>query len=610
VALLLVSGTWACGSPSASPTSEEAILQPLTVPAIPPAIAAAAAACATEPFPTTGTIHYVCDCGAGADRNCVVGSDSADGLSKATAWRTWAEGVAAVSSMKAGDTLAFCKGGTFTNQDNPPLQSLACSAAKPCIIRDYVPTWASGDEAAPIVNVLGDNSAFNFTNLGAATHDEGYRILNIDAEGGGVAGSGVTLGNDVKDVTFCNMTFNGFRLGFYVSDANAPAPGSDDKNARIVLRGSRITNNSQMGYLGACSGCSIQYSYFNQNGGGDPSIHSIYLEDAETQDSAGVSTPYPADGETIIGNEIDNSAPVGQPCDGVALVVHGQHSNLTIAGNTIKEDASIVTGNCYGISVTSGYNRPEGFSNVLISGNTIINPGEVGIQTTICSHCTIENNLILAGAMGSIGIAWGQPIGQHPAQDPDGTAGIIRNNTIYFDNGGQGGNGIVVGEEGTGHVIANNVIFTTTAPTSDRFGCLNLPLPHASYAFVDNNACAFPSSASAFWELTSSSASLAAWQTVGGGFDEHSINGNPRFTRPALAAFDFSPAAGSPLISAGDAAHASATDLAGKTRPSPPDMGALQHSAPVPAVGFWAGALFGAVLGGLGIRALRRSFSR
>ena len=157
--------------------------------------------------------------------------------------------------------------------------------------------------------------------------------------------------------------------------------------------------------------------------------------------------------------------------------------------------------------------------------------------------------------------------------------GIIRNNTIYFDNGGLGGNGIVVGEEGTGHVVANNVIFTTTAPSSDqdKFVCLKLPLGRAAYSFVDNNACAFPSSRSAFWEESSSSGSLGAWQAVSGGFDKHSVDGDPTFTRPGLGGFDFSAAAGSPLIAAGDAAHAPAKDLAGKPRPAPPDIGALQH---------------------------------
>jgi hypothetical protein len=589
VGLLLVGGVWACACARSSTAAPQALQQPQAAPSVPstttpaamPAatrsIAATAAACAAEPFPMTGTVHYACDCGAGADKNCVAGSDAADGRSKATAWRSWAKAIDSVSSMKAGDTLAFCKGGFFTNHDNPSISSPGCRAAKPCVIRDYIPSWASGREAAPIVNVVGDNSAFSFTNNGDAVHDEGYRVLNIDAEGGGVAGSGVTLGNDVKDVTFCNMTFNRFRIGFYVAGSNNPGPGSDDKNARIALRGSRLTNNSQMGYLGACSGCAIEYNTFKHNGGDDPSDHAIYMERSETRDHAGNEVPYAADGETIIGNEIEDSGPPGGKCDGVAVVVHGQHANLTIAGNTIKEDAKIVTGNCYGISVTPGYNTVEHFSNVLVSGNTIINPGQVGIQTTTCSHCTIENNLVLAGARNTFGIVWGDPIHPHSPRDPGGTAGIIRNNTVYFDNGGQGGAGIFVGEEGAGHVVANNVIYTTTAPMSDKFVCLHLPLDRAAYSFVDNNACAFPSSRSAFWEQRTGAGSLGAWQTVSGGFDKHSLDGDPTFIRPTLAAFDFSPAVGSALIAAGDAAHAPAHDLAGKPRTSPPDIGAFQH---------------------------------
>ena len=52
-----------------------------------------------------------------------------------------------------------------------------------------------------------------------------------------------------------NRLIDGFDIGVHVAGSNPPNPGSDGRNERITLRGSRIVNNASMGFLGACDGC-------------------------------------------------------------------------------------------------------------------------------------------------------------------------------------------------------------------------------------------------------------------------------------------------------------------------------------------------------------------
>ena len=540
----------------------------------PTTVAAAAAACANEAFPTTGTIHYVCDCGTGADSNCVVGSDSAAGTAPSAPWRTYAKGVNAISSMSAGDTVAFCKGGSFSVTSSIFTASPGCRAGNPCLIRDYTPPWASGDEGQPKVVVGAGNIGIEFFNAQGATHDEGYRVLNLDFEGpGDSASGGVSLGNDVTDVTLCNLTINRVGIGVDVGGSSAPLTGgSDGKQARIVLKGSTITNTNY-GFEGTCNGCSLQYNYFNQTGSASQSnTHAIYIDDGYVTDT---SVPYEVSGETIVGNEIDNSEAPGGKCNGIVLVVHGQHSNMIISGNTVNESAANVEGGCYGIAVMSGYGTPEHFTNVNITGNTVINPGQIGIYQQICANCTIENNLVLTNSINTYAITWGTPNGKHDPEDTDGTAGTVRNNTIYMSNAGQGGIGIYFGGEGKGHIIANNAIYSTSTGTTNGWACLSMKLAFSAYSFVDNNLCWFPNAKGGTWDATTAD-SLAAWQAASG-FDKHSLNSAPAYVNAAMTGYDFSPAAGSPLIGAGSAANAPTTDFLNAARPSPPDIGAFQH---------------------------------
>ena len=143
------------------------------------------------------------------------------------------------------------------------------------------------------------------------------------------------------------------------------------------------------------------------------------------------------------------------------------------------------------------------------------------------------------------------PVRPAPSVDDANTRNIIVNNTIWFGpNANQGGTGIQVGVEGTGHIIANNTITYSAASTGGNgsFNCFNYSLTNASYAFINNNHCYTPLSNHS-WDLRRGN--LTAWQS-NSGFDMASTlldDVNPLFT---TAGTNFKPASGSPLINKGN----------------------------------------------------------
>src|SRR6185295_3811717 len=141
----------------------------------------------------------------------------------------------------------------------------------------------------------------------------------------------------------------------------------------------------------------------------------------------------------------------------------------------------------------------------------------------------------------------------------------IRNNVVYFGGSG-GGVGIQVGKEGGKHVIANNAI--VSAATAN-WSCFDLGLAPTAY-YSDHNLCWAPAARGGKWEATRGA--LSAWRSTG--LDGRSLSLDPKFKKAAVSDFDFTPAPGSPLIEAGDPAHAAATDMSGRARPAPPDIGA------------------------------------
>ena len=500
---------------------------------------------------STGTIHYVCDCGSLADSDCVPGDDSMNGTSPATAWRTYERARAGFSQMAAGDTLAFCSGGHFTVDDNVNWGNTNCLATQVCVVRDYPPSWASGDEERPIIS--SHRSAFKFM---APEHEEGFVLMNLDLHGS-VVGSGFFFYNDIDDVLMCNVRVDGFHLGVHVAASNSTHESSDGRNDRIVLRNSDIRNNDGQGWLGGCDDCGVAYSTFVNNGYEKVTFnHNVYFSGSND----------PAHNMFAIGNDLSENTMVDGACHGVSLVVHGKKENLLIEGNTLHEQPGAVGHDCWGIAVDGSYGEEEGFKNLIIRNNTLINMGNLSIGANVCQNCLIENNVVVqTNPVGGWTIR--VPSKDENPADIATTNVTVRNNSIYI-GGNSGARGIYVSDVGANHVVVNNAVLHASTSNS---ACFELALPTTAYATVDHNICHSIGSGDLAWMQ---GMDLASWNGSTG-FDASSLDSDPAFNN--VNAHDLSPAPGSPMIDAGHPSLSSVFDHLGWPRDDAPDMGAYEH---------------------------------
>jgi len=153
------------------------------------------------------------------------------------------------------------------------------------------------------------------------------------------------------------------------------------------------------------------------------------------------------------------------------------------------------------------------------------------------------------------------------------TNAVVRNNTIQFTETATSGKGISV-SSGTGHSLENNVIhfMATQAGTSDNL-CYGLPSsPTDAVTSVDYNICQIPSGAHWTSAPDAGALSLDAWQRLSS-MDKHSRMLDPMFSDSTTC----TPAAGSPLVNAGDATDSPSVDINGRIRDSQPDIGALEQ---------------------------------
>ena len=542
-----------------------------------PTYPAAQNQCASMPLRSTGTIYYVCDCQTGAETGCVAGNDTATGNSPSTPWKTVAKAAQAVNTMKAGDTVAFCRGGFFTVSARSSLHNTACRAdpvdmtapasTSTCDVRDYTPPW--GGLARPVISHSGSDMMFSF-DVSGSSPDQGFRILNLDLRGNDVwptpTGAGthwaIWLYGERTDILLCGNSIDGWDIGLDVQSRSSPAP-SDGRVKRLRVLGNSFTNNVGMGILGAWSNGAVDSNFFFKNGSTNVFDHSIYLSGEQGTAGEVISTNL-----SVTGNELVAGQTLAGSCAGVVLVVHGQWDGLVIDGNVIDGRANS-GGACWGISLGPGGYPTAGFyRNAIIRRNLLLGTGNRAIDLQSTTNAIVEDNVIVMNQAGA-GIAAGTAHRITPADDVN-TGSVIRNNTIHFPasvaNPQSSGYGISIGTEGTGYVVANNAILFSLG----GFFCFDLPLPASAYAFVDYNLCSgVPSLAG--WEFAKGS--LAAWRTATG-FDGHSLTSAPLFTTPPS---DYTPQTSSPLLGAGDAAHAATVDFNNKSRPAPPSIGAIER---------------------------------
>jgi hypothetical protein len=235
----------------------------------------------------------------------------------------------------------------------------------------------------------------------------------------------------------------------------------------MSLTNSTIKNCSEQGFLGGGDYLLIEDCLFQNNGFSQAVFnHNIYV-------SSG-------DHVIIRNNELYQSAVINGMADGVSLVVHGMLDDVLIEGNFVHEDAGMVTGNAWGIAVDPGYASAEGFTNLIIRGNLILNMFNKCIGVSSAPGAIIENDVIINEAAADI-IAIAVPDRIRGDNDMEMTNVIVRNNSIYLRNASTSASGISLGDEGSGHEVVSNII------SVDNGNGFSLNLLDTDYASVDYN---------------------------------------------------------------------------------------------------------------------------
>jgi hypothetical protein len=419
----------------------------------------------------------------------------------------------------------------------------------------------------------GASGATLLTFTHVSQHQEGFRVFNLDLHGTSTD-TAIFFWNETTDVDLCNLSMDGFNTSVNMSGGDKPEFGIP---SGIVLRRSRITNNSNIGYIAVCDNCSVEDSYFDNNGVRNATTHSVYF----------ASTVWTVDGKNVVHettgmrlsrNEFHHST---VQCKGAPVVVHGRHKNVVLENNVM--DAVNATDGCWGLGVgCGGYPYGCWFRNVAIRGNTIKGLGNAGTENNNCTDCVIENNFIVIDKSGN-GISVG---GEKPRDasntaytrsdgqlDDPATNVLVRNNTIQFTEAATSGKGISIAS-GTRHTLENNVVhFTVTKAGSSDNLCYSLPSsPTSAVTSVDYNVCEIP--AGGHWTSApdTGAMNLDAWQRLSS-MDKHSQMVDPMLSNPPV---DCTPTSGSPLVNAGDPADSPSIDMHGKLRDSQPDIGAVE----------------------------------
>lgn len=537
------------------------------------AITAVQATWAATPLPSTGTIHYFCDCRTGASGNCIAGSDANAGIS-ASAPKQSIAALQAMLPVANGDTVAFCKGGSFAASSQITPNVSGCAAGTTCVdFRDYAsPAFTSA--AKPVItSTIGapppNNSGqlWNFNN--APSGGGGVRIFNLDFENpGGSTNFNIGLSYFQHDIWYMNNTSNGFQDHVY-NNSNY------GHNNNIYFEGNNFINAPNIGYLGGSDNSTLSFNNWVGNGNG-PTVfqHTIYLNSGSP---LGADTHF-----KVEGNFIDGTPAAGASCVAGVFNSHGGFDYLVVKNNYVYIDPAKVTAGCYGMNfnnVTGNSTEPVFFRNTTITGNTIVNGGALAMNVSNCPYCSITNNTIIMDWSATIQVTGidvpGTVARTTPIVDDVGTNYTVSNNTIYFSsnmNSNNGNRGIRVESEGTGHIIANNAIYISAGKSA----CLAYTPPSSVslssfVAFSDYNDC-YQGGATTYFEWVTGD-TLATWRS-NSGFDTHSILTDPQFTNTNSSIYNFKPQAG--LSGAGTHAYAPTLDALSVTRPNPPSIGAYE----------------------------------
>jgi hypothetical protein len=419
-----------------------------------------------------GTVHYFCSNG---------GSDSNDGLTSSTPQESWSAVVSAFNSMRGGDTVALCRGGSWTGS-TVRIYNTNCRADNTCDFRDY------GTGSLPVIDFDGPGDAYLFS-VRATGHDEGYRWWNIHVEN--LSGQEIDwiFANDVSDVDICNTEVHGGNLA--IQDAGGDL--GQARNNRITVRNSAFSNQVGDALLVASSNFTIDSNVFTNVGNastctaGTMFCHTIYFAEEDIgprNETNGMETQN----LRITNNTITMDSTV--TCGSEMIHIAGRLNNGLVENNYMLA-MNVSTTSCEGIQASaSGYSTAAWFRAMTYRRNRIFllassGPSQVGISLdghgTVASDVNgqsvytlnqavpptiVADNIIVIGGKYPGGIIY-QANTSAASPPGDVTSGIITyNNSIYFPDAQSGSVGITTNwSKGSGdsYVIQNNAIYTPSA---------------------------------------------------------------------------------------------------------------------------------------------------
>jgi hypothetical protein len=475
--------------------------------------------CASETMRASGVKYYYCECGTGANANCVAGNNAWDGLTPSTPKQTGYQ--ARFNTMAAGSTVALCRGGSFPGETYGMHSSMVknsnCLASNTCDLRDYAdPRFTpSGSEVRPIIR--GQVGGW----LGDADHYEGFRFFNLQVRMG--ANVGFNADMNVTDVDMCNILFDaGGAEGTFAVYWADEAGGASGPPQRHTFRQNQ-TQNTGGGILGGCTDCVLDNNYFantsySPNSNRD---HPLYI------------TCNPVNNMRITNNEI-HGCPPGGSYGTVLFVVHGHHTNLLIENNLVQCDNPGTLGDTgggnYGIALDNGAYTDSAqatYAYSVIRRNWVVNNGDYGIALAQAPYSLVEDNVIIMPPSegGYHGIGLGHvPDRGPPNNDTPNTNITVRNNTVYSTSAGD--YGVQVGSVGNTYVVTGNAFYLASGGD-----CFQLGLTSGAYQNLDRNACRGTIG--------------SAWPT-----NTVTLTSSPFVSAPT----DFTPAVGSPIVAAASTA--------------------------------------------------------
>ncbi|WP_284451099.1 right-handed parallel beta-helix repeat-containing protein [Methylophaga thalassica] len=360
--------------------------------------------------PSFATDYYVCDTG---------GSDEYLGTSPEKPIKTFQKASSIISkSLSGGDTISFCRGGTFIVENRYPYNLDKVSPDNPAIIKDYSPAGIPADASLPII-YNPEQGIFYFGNRDLENPNGGLIVKNLILKGEGV-GSGIFFYNGFTDVRFENLIIDNFAIGIEI------AGGSIATN-NISLINSQISNNHEQGILGGGNNLLIDGNSFVNNGFNGSRqayyYHNVYLNSPGEK--------LVVKNITFSNNYVTQSAMTNGKCGGASVAIHGKVEDIKITNNTVEESPGGATPHCYGIGVGTGYSYGEYFKNVLISGNKVLNVGQIGIAGGSVINAVIKDNEVLdEGGVTLYGIA----VPDKPDALPDAKTEnvLIKNNKVVL----------------------------------------------------------------------------------------------------------------------------------------------------------------------------------